>query len=217
MATLSAKHTDRITLLATILLLAAALPLAAQSAPQESLGDVARQLREQHSKDTQKATKVFTNDNLPEPKFGEAVSSSSASVEKPATPASATAKPATPPPSGEAGRKPPEPAGDKDKSHDYWQGKFKAARQDLAKAKEQQQLSEDELNLLQIQQVREMNPDPKAELTTRVQAKQSEVEVNRATTEAAQKAVDDMEKEFRDSGAPDDWSVTDQPTPPAGS
>ena len=66
----------RITLLFTILLLSAALPLVAQPQQQESLGDLARQLREQHDKDAKKATKVFTNDNLPAPKPGEAISSS---------------------------------------------------------------------------------------------------------------------------------------------
>ena len=72
-----------------------------------------------------------------------------------------------------------------------------------------QQLSEDELNLLQIQQAREIDPAVKADLAAKVQAKQSEVDVNKATTEAAQKALDDLEKEFKDSGAPDDWSQTD--------
>ena len=79
----------------------------------------------------------------------------------------------------------------------------------MAKAKEQQQLAEDELNLLQIQQAREMDPNAKADLTAKVQAKQSEVDVNKATTAAAQKALDDLEKDFKDSGAPDDWSQTE--------
>jgi hypothetical protein len=30
-----------------------------------------------------------------------------------------------------------------------------------------------------------------------------------ATTESAQKALDDLSKEFKESGAPDDWSQTD--------
>jgi len=79
----------------------------------------------------------------------------------------------------------------------------------LAKAKELQQLSEDELNLLQIQQVREIDPVAKADLTAKVQAKQSEVGLNTAATDAAQNALDDLEKEFKASGAPDDWSQTD--------
>jgi hypothetical protein len=79
----------------------------------------------------------------------------------------------------------------------------------LAKAKELQQLSEDELNLLQIQQVREIDPAVKANLTEQVQAKQSEVDVSKAATDAAQKALENLEKEFKASGAPDDWNQTD--------
>ena len=79
----------------------------------------------------------------------------------------------------------------------------------MAKAKELQQLSEDELNLLQIQQVRELDSMAKQDLTAKVQAKQSEVDVNKATTDAAQKALNHLDKEFKDSGAPDDWSQTD--------
>ena len=111
-------------------MLSAALPLFAQTPQPESLGDLARQLREQHDKDAKKATKVFTNDNLPAPKFGEAISSSPL---PPATPAAATANrfqraalPALP------GGASPESPEDKAKTRDYWQAKFKAARQDVA-------------------------------------------------------------------------------------
>jgi hypothetical protein len=79
------------------------------------------------------------------------------------------------------------------------------ARRNLAHAKEQQQLAEDELNLLQIQEVREIDPATKQALTAKVQAKQSDVEVVTATTAAAQKDLDDVEREFKDTGAPDDW------------
>jgi cell pole-organizing protein PopZ len=201
---------SRITLLFAILGLSVALPLAAQSQQQESLGDIARQLRAQHEKNDKKATKVFTNDNLPGYKPGEAISSPSAPEENPSTPAPSASNPGTSPPSEETGSKPESPE-EKMKTRDYWQGKFKAARQDLAKAKEMQQLSEDELNLLQIQQVRELDPTLKADLTTKVQDKQSQVDVNKATTQAAQKNLDDLEKDFQDSGAPDDWSQTEPP------
>ncbi|MGA3325128.1 MAG: hypothetical protein ABSF45_11695 [Terriglobia bacterium] len=196
----------RTTLWFTILLLSVALPLVAQPQQQESLGDLARKIRAQHDKNDKKATKVFTNDNLPAPKPGEAVSSPPLPPENPSTPAPSASNPEAPPPSEETGSNPPSSPQDKLKTHDYWQGKFQAARQSLAKAKELQQLSEDELNLLQIQQVRENDPTAKANLTTKVQDKQSEVDVNKATTEAAQKVLDDLEKAFQDSGAPADWS-----------
>lgn len=199
-------------LLIAILTLSAALPLAAWPQQQESLGDLARQIRAQHDKDTAKAVKVFTNDNLPAPKPGEPVNSTP-TPPVPAThlsnPDQTSSKPVTTVSVEQNSGNPPESPEDKTKTRDDWQEEFKAARKDLASAKEAQQLSEDELNLLQIQQAREMDPTAKADLTAKVQDKQSEVDVNKATTEAAQKRVDDLEKEFKESGAPEDWSQTD--------
>jgi hypothetical protein len=200
---------SRNALLLTILLLSVALPVFAQPQQEESLGNVARQLREQKESNPRKATKVFTNDNLPEPKPGEAISSLPLPPEPPSSPNKSAVKPASPPSTEETGDKPHESEEDKVKTRDYWQDKFKAARRDVAKAKELQQLSEDELNLLQIQQVRELDSMAKQDLTAKVQAKQSEVDVHMATTEAAQKALNDLDKEFKDSGAPEDWSQTD--------
>jgi PAB1-binding protein PBP1 len=187
----------RTTLLFTALVFAAAIALHAQTQQQESLGDLARQAREQQDKNSKKATKVFTNDNLPAPKPGEAVSSS---------PPPPESKPNA---SQETGSNSSESKGEGIQTKEYWQAKFKAARQDIAKAKEAEQLSDDELNLLQIQQAREIDPTAKADLTTKVQAKQSEVDILKATTAAAQKNLDDLEKTFKDSGAPEDWSKTD--------
>lgn len=194
------------TLRILILALAGTLPLAAQSTQQESLGDVARQVREQHTKDTKKPVKVFTNDDLPAPKPNEAVNSG---PPPPPPPSTSGAKPDKAASTPEAGGNPPASGDDKEKTRDYWQGKFRQARRDLAAAKSAEQLTEDELNLLQIQQAREIDPNLKADLTTRVQAKQSDVDVNKATVEAAQKNLDDLEQSFKDSGAPDDWSQTD--------
>lgn len=193
-------------LLCAIAGLMGALPLAAQAqqppsgtqtqvqspAQTPSLGDLAKQLRAQQEKSGKKATKVFTNDNIPAPRAGEAVNSSVSS--NTATSDTDASKPAAKPDMH---------------TKDYWQDKFKSARQDISKAKEQQQLSEDELNLLQIQQIRELDANAKADLTAKVQAKQSQVDSNKAATEAAQKALDDLTKEFKESGAPDDWSVTE--------
>lgn len=202
----------RTTLLITMLVLGVALPLAAQPQQQESLGDLARKLREARDKNPKKAPKVFTNDDMPAPPPWE---SAAAQPAQPAAqgqasnPAPTTDKPATPPPSQETNSNQPESPVDKTQSRDYWQGKFKAARRDVAKAKEVQQLAEDELNLLQIQQAREVDPTLRANLAAKVQDKQSEVDLNKAATEAAQKALDGLEKEFKDSGAPDDWGQTD--------
>jgi len=93
----------------------------------------------------------------------------------------------------------------KPSSREAWESAFRAAREGLTQAKEQQQLAEDELNLLQIQQVRELEPGRKQDFTDQVQAKQQEVDQKKSATAAARKALDHLEQEFKDSGAPADW------------
>lgn len=194
----------------TILLLSAAVTIIAQPQQQESLGDLARQLRAQKDAEAKKATKVYTNDNLPAPVPGEALNwLPPAPEDKPKSEPTPTAKPAPSASSEQAASKPSETPEDSAQTRDDWQVKFKTARKDLAKAKELQQLSEDELNLLQIQQVREIDRVVKAALAAQLQAKQSEVNVNKDATDAAQERLDELEKEFKESGAPDDWSQTD--------
>jgi len=87
-----------------------------------------------------------------------------------------------------------------------WQARFKLARAQLADARQRQQLAEDELNLLQIQNARTLDSNVKADLAVKINAKEDEVSRRRAVTEEAQKALDDLEKEFQASGAPDEWS-----------
>jgi chromosome segregation ATPase len=89
---------------------------------------------------------------------------------------------------------------------EYWQARFQSARARLADARERQQLAEDELNLLQIQDARELNSNLKADLDAKIKPKEDEVSQNRVATEEAQKALDDLRKEFQASGAPEEWS-----------
>ena len=180
----------------------------------QSLGDLARQERAKRAKETKKAVKVVTDEDLPprpveEPK---ATTSPSESAEQPAEqpteqatepPATSPEEASAPPPAEE-----PKPE-DKQKTRDYWQGRFKAAKQRIADAEELQRLAEDELSLLQIQQARELSPDAKSDLDAQVKAKSAEVESKRAQTAKAQKALEDLEKDFKESGAPEDWSKTD--------
>jgi len=187
-------------LLLALMGLLTALPL--HAAPQqESLGDLARQQREQRQKEGKKATKLFTNDDLPShpPEnmtAKEPVTTTSVDAEKP--------NPNLPTTSQKKDSESQSPES-KMQTKDYWQARFLQARRDLAHAKEQQQLAEDELNLLQIQAAREIDPNAKQTLATKVQAKQSDVEVLTAATAVAQTNLDDLEQEFKASGAPDDW------------
>ena len=189
------------------------------AAPQQSLGDLARQLRQQQLKAGLKTTTVYTNDNLPARPPDETRAAASGTSSTPAaTPSDqpqaqgesreATKETSNAPEAGQAASE-PEKAESKQGTKEYWQSRFKAARARLAEAKERQQLAEDELNLLQIQDVRELNPTTKAELADKIKAKQDEVSGTRAATEEAQKTLEDLENEFKASGAPDEWSESE--------
>ena len=200
--------------------LAATLPLAAaqQTCQQESLGDVARQVRQERQK-APKPAKVFTNDDIP-PAVAPA---SGPGSEKPAegekTKESA-AQPPSPETAPEKGTSESGPSEAAMKDRVYWQAKFKTAREALAKAKEEQQLAEDELNLLQIQQARDFSAaatfdtTAKDQLDAKIRDKQSQVEAKKAATEEAEKTLDALDRAFKESGAPEEWSVTESPLPP---
>lgn len=180
----------------------------------QSLGDVARQEKAKRAKQTKPPARVVTNEDFPE-----------APPEEPKEPASETASAtgeasAAPTESAEAtSSETPEPSApvapteakpeDKMKTREHWQGRFKAARQKVAAAEEVQRLVEDELSLLQIQYVRELSSEVQNELQGRIRAKQGELDARRADTAKAQQALQALEKEFKASGAPEDWSKTD--------
>jgi hypothetical protein len=188
-------------------------------APQQSLGDLARQLRQKQPEAGRKATRVYTNDNLPTHSPEEKPAAPPGTSSTPPTTSSDKAQPepdssheageiSKAPETGQAANEPAKPEKEKE-SKEYWQGRFKSARARLADAQERQQLAEDELNLLQIQQVRQVDASAKAEFDDKVKAKQDEVSDKRAATREAQRALDDLQDEFKASGAPEEWSETE--------
>ncbi len=200
----------------SLALLGALLLLVPASSLSQSLGEVARQVRkerEAQEKEGKVPVKVFTNDDIA--RMPPAATSDS-SQQKPSTPAS-PAPPGKPPESakppatanGETSAGPsaaqPGKTEDRMKSKEYWQARFKAARAVLAHAKDEQALVNDELQLLQIQQARELDPDASRKLNSQIDASTVEFETKRAATEKAQQALDEIEKEFKNSGAPQDW------------
>jgi hypothetical protein len=206
---------------------ALALPVFAV-AQQESLGDLARQLREQREKSGEKPAKVYTNDNLPARPAQEGLTAASGMSGEPAgesqaappeaegttTGPAAESSGAESSSAGEQGTIQPETSAKEMHTEAYWQARFKEARARLAKAREEQQLVEDELNLLQIQEARELDPNAKEDLAPKIEAKNAEVEEKRAATAKAEQALQDLEKEFKESGAPEEWSKTEeQPNP----
>ena len=183
--------------------LGAALMFAACLIFAQSLGDLARAERAKRAKEAKKPVKVVTNDNLPPRPPGEGLTAASSMSAAP-PPEQAPAMPAASAPGA-----PEAPGADKQKTREYWQEQFKPLRAKLAADEEQQRLVEDELSLLQIQQARELSPDVQSQLEAQVKAKTAEVEAKRAETAKSRKELEDLQKEFRESGAPADWSKTD--------
>ena len=94
-------------------------------------------------------------------------------------------------------------------SREYWRARFRAARERLKNASEEQQLAEDELGLLKTRQASELSAGPQSEIAEKIAAKQAEVEIKRATTAKAKQAIDALEREFKESGAPEEWNKGD--------
>jgi chromosome segregation ATPase len=101
----------------------------------------------------------------------------------------------------------PDLSGVKKGSEKYWRLRFKAAHGELAKAQEQQKLAEDEAALLQSQQAREVASGNASAFDSQISAKQSEAESKRAAVEQAQRDLEALEHELKESGSPQAWSA----------
>jgi len=171
----------------------------------QSLGDVARASREKRQKVMQqKSVRTWNNENIPKapPSSGPTAAAGMSDAPPPA-PAATSTETITPASST------PATGADKKKSREYWQQQFKLARGKFTADEEQQRLSEDELSLLQIQQARELAPETQTQLESAVKSKTADLDAKRAQAAKTRKAVDDLEKEFRESGAPPDWAKTE--------
>jgi hypothetical protein len=191
----------------------------------QSLGEIARKQRAERAKEHEKPVKVYTNDDIPHaPSIesssneGASESSSGQAAQQPRSvnPAINLAEKTAQTAGGEAAatnKAEEHAAGEapesKMKTRDYWQARFKQAREALGLAKEHQQLDENELDLLQLQRTRELDPNKAAGLDKRIAAKKGDLAARQADTAKAQKVLDDLEKEFKASGAPAGWSKTD--------
>jgi DNA repair exonuclease SbcCD ATPase subunit len=196
----------KLTTIVTMLLLV----LAASPCPAQSLGEIARELRQQ-KKESKQPVKVFTNDNLPPPSPWEPVTMGSS----PST-VKAEKELQEQPAGGQENKEievPPEKKDGKKESTEELEAQLKTARQELASAQEQQQLSEDELNLLQLQQAREGGLDSElhAQIQEKIDAKQTEVETKRAVTAKAQEKVDEIAKKLEELRADKDGGNSEQP------
>lgn len=98
------------------------------------------------------------------------------------------------------------PPGLKPGTKPYWQARFQAVRQQLRTAMEEQKLSENELNLLKLQQLRTLNPNLQSELTAQIVAKQQEVATDKEAVGKAHAELDQLQKELQGSGSPAEWA-----------
>lgn len=156
--------------------------------PQESLGDAARRLREQ-KKETPKATKVFTNDNLT------------------GAPEAAVA------PAGAAGAAPGKAegaaAGAAAAAQDEaaWRAKFASLRHKLEQDQADLEVMQRELSTLSLQSY----DDPNKALAQRfsredINKKTADIEARKKQVEADKQAIDDAETDLRKSGGNSGWT-----------
>jgi hypothetical protein len=193
----------------SLVLIGALLLLLPVANSAQSLGEVVREVRKESAakgKRGEVPVRVFTNDDIARMPPIEILESSHEGETKPPAPSQPPAaiggEPASPPAAAQPGK-----AGGKEsgKSEEYWQARFKAARAVLAHAQDEQTLVEDELRLLKIQQARELNPDRSRKLNSPIDASTVELETKRAAKKKAREAIEKLEKEFKDSGAPQEW------------
>ena len=105
-------------------------------------------------------------------------------------------------PPGEPGESAAEPT--QGNGEQNWDARLKLAHGRLADAEEQLQVSQDELKLLRMQDVRALNSGRKAELDGKVKDKEDEVSQKREQKDEAQKALDELQQEFEASGGQDE-------------
>ncbi len=195
-----------------VMLLVGCLLGAAATSFAQSLGEYARKERAKEASQP-KAGKVYTNDNIPRATtLAEPAPSAPQAPENASKPEAESAKTAGSPETSEAkqaaeSEQQPE---DKVKTKEYWQDKFAKAKANLNRADERFKLSQDELNLEQMNQARELDPQKKVQLDQQVNNKQAAVGTRREAYDKAKQALDEVKKEFAESGAPKDWLPADE-------
>lgn len=173
----------------------------------QSLGELARQQKAKQASQP-KATKVFTNEDMPK---ATTLQSTESEAEGDASPETAAKKTVGGEASSDSGEKKSEETSpdDKKKTKEYWQEQFQNAKADLNKAQEQSKLSDDELSLAQADAARQLDADKRSEADKNVATKQSAADAKHAALDKATQAMEDLKKQFEESGAPADWLPAD--------
>jgi hypothetical protein len=98
----------------------------------------------------------------------------------------------------------PPPITAKPGSPEYWMARLARARQQLAAAQEQERLAGNELKLLQIEQVRTLDPNAQTGLASAVSAKEDEVTATQNAVTQAQRKVENLQEQMKASGVTPD-------------
>lgn len=182
------------------------LGLAGTLASAQSLGDIARKVREE-KKQEKKATRVYTNDNLPTKPGEVSVVGTPAPAPKIEGEETATAEGGAAPGAGAAAAKEEEKS--KEPPHDeaYWKGKFAEQRAKISAAEKELDLLQRELNLMQQQYYSDPNEalreqNTRNQINSQTQAindKRSEIDKLRAGLAA-------LEDQLRREGGDPGWA-----------
>lgn len=176
--------------------------LAGTLAGAQSLGDVARKVRQEKLQETRKATRVFTNDNLPT-RPGAALSV----VGTPPPPPKAEGEEAegegeAKPAAAKEAEKPKEPA------HDaaYWKARFGEQRARIGAAEKELDIFQRELNLMQQQYYSDPN-EALREQNTRGAINSQTQRINDKRDEIAKlrQGLSQLEDELRREGGDPGW------------
>lgn len=156
-------------------------------APQESLGEAARRLREQ-KKEAPKATKVFSNDDLTVPAAGTPATAGEGAAPGKAAGTTEAA------PSGSMGEK-------------AWRAKFASLRHKLEQDQANLAVLQRELSTLNLQSYTDPVKAMQQQFSREdINKKTAEIDACKKQIEADQQALDDAETELRKAGGDAGWA-----------
>lgn len=94
------------------------------------------------------------------------------------------------------------PPGLKPGTPEYIRARIEAAQRQLASAKEDVTVTQNEVSLLKLQQLRSLNPNVQAELATQVTAKQQELSEAQQSVNKAQQEIEELQRKLQDAENP---------------
>ena len=167
-----------------------AFTLGAGTQQQESIAEAARKLREK-KKEAPKATKVFTNDNLPTAGKVSVVGTTTAPVKEAGEERTAEGA---------------KPEGEQ-KGEAYWRGQFAEARAKLRQAEKELDILQREFNLLQVQYYGDPNKALREQFERKeINEQRQKILDKQKEIEQLRQALSNLEDELRRAGAPAAWA-----------